>query len=123
MSTSIIIPLHNPGELLLPTLQRLVATTPEEAYEAVFVDCASDDGTPELLAQITDGAEVMSAPKSVGIAACVNRVLETTDSDFLVVAPVGIAYYPNWLNDLLGALESSPYATLQSSAGLEFVGI
>lgn len=112
MKTTIIIPLHNPGDSLIPTLQGLIATTDEDAYNVAFIDCGTTDGTREILTQLDGDVRIIDAPATAGIAKCVNAVLRESDSRNFIFIPVGFAFYPNWLQDTLNELEVSVLATM-----------
>jgi glycosyltransferase involved in cell wall biosynthesis len=113
-TTTIIIPLRNPGGALLPTLQGLIATTPEDAYNVVFIDCATTDGSREFVEQLEGDVRVVDAPANAGLAKWVNLVLNNSSNQSLrfIVVPVGFGLYPNWFQDTQTELDSSVLATM-----------
>jgi glycosyltransferase involved in cell wall biosynthesis len=123
-NTTIIIPLQNPGGALLPTLQGLVATAPEDAYDVVFINCESSDGSREFVEQLEGDIRVVDAPADAGLAKWVNLVLNNSSnqSQRFIVVPVGFGLYPSWFQDTQSELDASVLATM-SRNNVQLVGL
>jgi glycosyltransferase involved in cell wall biosynthesis len=107
VNATIIIPLKS-GDPLLPTLQGLIAATPDDDYEVIFVDAGMDDQTAEALVQIDGDMQVIRAQPDDGIAAFVNLALRTSDNPFFVVVPLPMQFSPGWLQEITTTLQRSP---------------
>lgn len=92
-SVSVVIPVYNPGPWIEPCIGSILAQSlPRSAFEAIFVDDGSTDGTAERLDRLAaaePGVRVMHGPPSgapgrprnIGIAAARGDYIQFLDAD------------------------------------------
>ncbi len=89
---SVVVPVRNAERTVEGTIQSLLALEyPEERLELIFVDNASTDGTPRILASYSDRLRCLVEPKrgasaarNRGISAARHAIVAFTDADCLV---------------------------------------
>jgi GT2 family glycosyltransferase len=86
----------------------------------LIVDNGSSDGSIEHVKSRWPSVEVLSLPENIGVAAALNRAVEATGGDYLALLNNDIELEPNWLADLLVALEAHPEAASASGKLLRF---
>jgi glycosyltransferase involved in cell wall biosynthesis len=96
-SVSVVIPVHN-GSARLPSLLDALAwqTAPKDAFEVIFVDDASTDGTAELIRDSAT-AEVVVSPRRGGAYAARNRGLARARADIVAFTDSDCIPAPNWI--------------------------
>jgi dolichol-phosphate mannosyltransferase len=106
MKLSVVIPAHNEADTIAETVQTIAARLAEEAipYEIVVVDDASQDATPEIIAQLAEadpGVRYLrnSYPNGFGFAVRAGLDAFTGDAVAIVMADLSdhpddlVAYY------------------------------
>jgi GT2 family glycosyltransferase len=115
----VIIPNYNGAELLPTCLDALRAQTRQD-FCVVVVDDGSTDGSRELLARRYPEAQVIVMPRNCGLAAAVNRAIEATGGEYVVLLNNDTEADPRWLERLVGTLERYPAYDFAASKLLLF---
>ena len=100
---SAIVPVWNGRELLLRLLDSLDAQT-EHAGELLVMDNGSTDGAPDIAC--ARGARVIAMGRNAGFAAAVNRGIEESRGDWLVVLNSDVVLAADYLARLLSAAKA-----------------
>ena len=79
-------------------------------YEAIVVDNGSTDESLDLLRRDYAWADVISLPHNVGYAGGCNAGLEAARGEVLVILNNDTEVEPDWLSELLAALQQHPEA-------------
>ncbi|MDR3637362.1 MAG: glycosyltransferase [Isosphaeraceae bacterium] len=103
-TTSIVIVTHNQLEYTRMCVESIRRLT-DEAYELIFVDNASTDGTVEYL-QALPGATVIANGENRGFPAGANQGIEAAGGDQVLLLNNDTVVTTSWLRRLLGALYS-----------------
>jgi len=99
-------------EVILPSL----AAQTYRDFEIVVVDNASTDDSIVYLQRSWSAARVVSAgPQNVGVTAALNVCVAAASGEFVALLNNDIELDPNWLGELVAALEHDPQ--LGSAAG------
>jgi len=127
---SIIIPVFNQISLTLKTLASLVSHTPP-CYEAIVVDDASTDATPELLSRLKH-LRYFRQEENRGFLDTANHGASLAKGEFLVFLNNDTLLTPGWLEALLAPFEDNekvgivgakllyPDGRLQEAGGIIF---
>lgn len=107
--TSIIIPTHNKRDYLAECVESIFAHT-VPPFELIVVDNASDDGTGEYLAKMSDRIRIVRNEKNLGFAGAVNQGLMKARGTTLLVLNNDAVVTSNWLDNLLTCLRQYPKA-------------
>lgn len=112
---SFIIPLYNCLPLTQAMLSSLRTTLPAElAYEIIWVDDGSTDGTRDWLASLDDPVfRILLNERNLGYAVSNNRAAAIARGEFLVLLNNDLVLQPGWLEPMLEA-----HAQLGDRAGL-----
>jgi len=90
---SVVIPAHNPGRYVEPTIRSILRQTmPKSRFEVVFVDDGSDDGTGPRLDRLareqanvrvihTSASGGPGRPRNIGLEAALGEYVQFLDSD------------------------------------------
>ncbi len=111
---SIIIPNWNGLRLLRPCLDALRAQTLAER-EVIVVDNASTDGSAEVLAAEYPEVRVLRLPRNLGYAGGCNAGIRSARGSVLVLLNNDTEVEPDWLAELLAALDRHPRAGAAAS--------
>ena len=104
MQVSFIIPLFNRLDLTREMLATLPPSLPVGlAYEILFVDDGSTDGTREWLATLPLPVRVILNESNAGYAAANNRGAAFAQGDLLVFLNNDLRFAPGWLEPMLHA--------------------
>jgi GT2 family glycosyltransferase len=108
LKLSFVIPLYNCLPLTQAMLASLRATLPSGlAYEIIFVDDGSTDGTREWLATLTDPPfRVVLNEKNLGYAGANNRGAALARGELLALLNNDLVLLPRWLELMLAAHRS-----------------
>jgi GT2 family glycosyltransferase len=79
-------------------------------YEAIVVDNGSTDQSLDLLRQGYDWVDVIALPHNLGYAGGCNVGLENAQGEILVILNNDTEVEPDWLSELLAALDRHPEA-------------
>jgi GT2 family glycosyltransferase len=111
---SFIIPLYDCLELTQAGLASLRATLPTDlAYEIIFVDDGSTDGTRPWLTTLGPPHRVVLNERNLGYAAANNRAAAIAQGEWLVLLNNDLVLLPGWFESLRRA-----HASLGPRAGL-----
>jgi GT2 family glycosyltransferase len=108
---SIIIPVYNALPLTKACLNSLYENTGGINFEVIVVDNASQDGTFEWLDEERNqhfNLKVFRMDKNIGFGLAVNIGLQHSKGKFLVILNNDTLVAPNWLDNLLSAIERDP---------------
>lgn len=97
----------NGMEHLKRFLPSVIATTPDN-IEIVVADNGSDDGSPEMLAELFPAVEVIRLDNNYGFAKGYNLALGPLDSDYFILLNSDVETTPDWCGPLVAALDSDP---------------
>jgi hypothetical protein len=115
----IAVPLHNGQPHVAAALGSLLAQT-ERDFRLVLVDDASTDGTADTaqeLAAADDRVVVHRNPSRLGMLENTRRAwalarAEAPEAEFVALASDHDRWHPDWLADLVAALDANPRAVL-----------
>ncbi len=110
---------YNGRELLDVILPSLAAQTYPNLAVTVL-DNGSSDGSPELVRERWPDVRVIALPHNVGVAAALNRGLETVQTELVALLNNDIELDPGWLEELVAHLETHPEAASASGKLLRF---
>jgi glycosyltransferase involved in cell wall biosynthesis len=110
------IPTFNRAELLREAIASVLAQT-FTAFRLVVSDNASDDNTPEVVRSFGDERiDYVRSERNVGAIGNLNRLIELTDTEFLVLLPDDDLLYPDHLQAAVELLERYETVGLAHSA-------
>lgn len=118
---TVLMPHRNHGHFLMESVPRILAQT-EPARELIIVDDASDDGSREALRDIAKREPrltVLYNDTHLGIAASINRVLATVETEYLLLAAADDSILPHMIATLRPILASYPRAPFCASTYVE----
>ena len=104
-----IIPNWN-GAAHLPACLDALAAQREAGFRTIVVDNGSSDGSLAVLARRDPPVGVIALPANLGYAGGCNVGLRRASSEFLVILNNDTQVEPDWLGELLAALEQHPEA-------------
>jgi len=105
---SLIVPVHNGLSYLRTMLETLRANTPDELYELILSDDASDAETKAFLMDLPGWARVEFVPENRGFAATCNSGAKLAHGEFLVFLNSDLEFRSGWLEAMLDAAELDP---------------
>jgi GT2 family glycosyltransferase len=106
---TVIIPNWN-GAAHLPACLDALAAQRSADFRTIVVDNGSSDRSLALLAHRDPPVEVIALPENLGYAGGCNVGLRRASSEFLVILNNDTQVEPDWLGELLAALEQHPEA-------------
>lgn len=101
------IPSYDRADLALVVLAALERQTYRD-FRAVLVDNGSRDGTVEAVRSRFPGARIVALPRNRGFAGAVNAGLRTSPSELVALLNNDAAPEPEWLAELVRALDAHP---------------
>jgi GT2 family glycosyltransferase len=108
------------GSELLPTALEAILGQRYEPVSITVVDNGSTDGSAELVRRRWPSVKLVQLPHNVGVAAGLNRGLEAGDAPFVALVNDDVQLDPDWLGELVGALEAHPGAASATGKMLSF---
>lgn len=111
---SVIIPNWNGLRLLRPCLRSLAGQTLAD-HEVIVVDNASTDGSAEALAAEFPAVRVLRQERNLGFAGGCNAGIRAARGEVVVLLNNDIEAEPDWLAELLAALDRHPRAGAAAS--------
>ena len=97
---SIVIPNFNGAKYLPDCFHSLlvaIKNCPQSSFEIILVDNASSDNSVDLFKSLNiSNNKFISLPKNFGFAAAVNRGIEASTHDFIVVCNNDLTLSPDW---------------------------
>ncbi|MGN6258032.1 MAG: glycosyltransferase family 2 protein [Solirubrobacterales bacterium] len=106
---SVIVPVHDRAGLTRRCLQRVLGDLPPDC-EAIVVDDASGDGTPQLLAELGEAVRPLRLERNSGFAAACNAGAAVSGGEHLVFLNNDTEPEPGWLEALLAYAAAHPAA-------------
>jgi glycosyltransferase involved in cell wall biosynthesis len=103
---SVVVPVRNPGDVLLRCLTALSDHTDDGGYETVIVDRDSDDGTGMLLDCLEGDVQVIRQTSDRGYSAAATEGVWTGRGEHVVLLPADVEVAPGWLGTALAQLDS-----------------
>jgi hypothetical protein len=97
----------NGKEYLEPCLRAVLAQTYHK-MEVVVVDNGSTDGSAELVVERFPGVRVLANDRNVGFAVANNQAIESTGTEFVALLNNDAIPDPEWLANLVTAMEEDP---------------
>ncbi len=118
---SVIIPNYN-GKRFLPTCLDALhqQTYPREQLEIILVDDASTDDSVPFVRQHYPDVRVVALPHNSGLAVACNRGVAAARGDVVVLLNNDTEVEPQWVEALVEALETHPWAGAAASKMLLF---
>jgi GT2 family glycosyltransferase len=110
---------YNGRELLDVILPSLAAQTYPHLTVTVL-DNGSSDGSAAYVRERWPEARVVALPQNVGVAAALNRGLETVETELVALLNNDIELEPRWLEQLVAQLRIHPEAASASGKLLRF---
>jgi GT2 family glycosyltransferase len=114
-SCSIIVPVFNHAELTRRCLETLLGQTSSIERELIVVDDASEDSTPDVLAELADEIVVVRRSENGGFAAACNDGAAAASAPFLVFLNNDTEPQNEWLAALVAYAERAPAAAVVGS--------
>ena len=115
-SVTVGIPTFNRAGLLRETIESVLGQTYSN-FRLIVSDNASTDETQEVVATLSDARlGYVRADKNIGMNANFNRLIELTESEFLMLLPDDDLLYPEYLNSVIKVLERNPRVGLVHTA-------
>jgi glycosyltransferase involved in cell wall biosynthesis len=113
---TVAIPTYNRATLLRETLESVLTQTYPK-FRLVISDNASTDETPEVVGSYSDGRiDYIRNQHNIGMIPNFNRLIELTDTEFLMLLPDDDRLYPDYLDAVIEILERNPRAGLAHTA-------
>ena len=97
----------NGMEHLKRFLPSVIATTPPD-IGIVVADNGSDDGSPEMLAEVFPGVEIIALNSNYGFAKGYNIALAQIEADYFILLNSDVETTAGWCEPLVSALDSNP---------------
>lgn len=115
----VVIPTHNGWTYLEHCLQALNHQTFKD-FRIIVADDASTDGTAHRFGDAHPSITLLQLPQNVGLAAAVNRALELSNSELVVLLNNDTEAEPDWLTNLVDVLDRHPKCAAVTSKLLLF---
>jgi GT2 family glycosyltransferase len=110
---------YNGAGLLDTALPSLLAQTyPRLAVRVI--DNGSTDGTEAHVRERWPQVDVLRIPENIGVAAALNRGVQSADGDLVALLNNDIELNPRWLEELVAAIGEHPRAASASGKMLRF---
>lgn len=110
---------YNGRELLDVILPSLAGQT-YPSLSVTVLDNGSGDGSAEHVRERWPDVQVVALPENVGVAAALNRGLESVETDLVALLNNDIELDPCWLEELVAHLLADPQAASSSGKMLRF---
>lgn len=104
---SIVIPNWNGGDYLARCLESVARQT-RPPFEVIVVDNGSTDSSNETAPSVFPGAKVIQLERNHGFSYAVNRGIDEAGSEWIVLLNNDVILEPDFLENLLAALERQP---------------
>jgi GT2 family glycosyltransferase len=111
---SVIVPNWN-GAQLLPTCLRALDRQTFRDFETLVVDNASTDGSRALLAREFPHIRMLALDTNRYFSGAVNAGIRATQSEIVVLLNNDTEAEPEWLMELVGALDAAPRAGMAAA--------
>jgi GT2 family glycosyltransferase len=108
---SVIVPNYNGAHYLEDCLSSLLEQS-FKALEIVVVDNASNDHSADLVRKQFPDVRLICLPSNRGFAAAVNKGLESTQGEYILILNNDTRTEPGFVSELYGALEDEPEAAM-----------
>jgi GT2 family glycosyltransferase len=105
---SVVIPVFNKSELTAQCLESIVKAGGDTPFEAIVVDDASTDATPEVLSKWANAVRVLRNPSNLGFAATCNRGAAAAVGKYLLFLNNDTIALRGWVDHLVHEVESHP---------------
>lgn len=119
LAASIIIPNWN-GLRHLPTCLDALRRQTRQDFEVIVVDNASTDGSQALMAEQYPEVLVLNMPRNVFFSGAVNAGIRIAKGGVLILLNNDTEAEPDWIAELLAALDEHPDAGMATSKLLLF---
>lgn len=116
---TVVIPTHN-GERLLPLCLDSLARQRYRDFRVVVVDNGSTDGSLRLLAERRPSPAVVQMGSNTGFAPAVNAGIRASSGEFVALLNNDTETHPDWLGELVEALDRSPAFAFCASKMVDF---
>ncbi len=104
---TVVIPVHDHWPVTADCLAAIAADRPDIAYEVVVVDDASDDDTPQRLAEVV-GVRVVRLDENAGFVGATNAGIAVARGRYVVLLNNDTVCSPGWLDALVATAEADP---------------
>lgn len=111
---------YNGRALLDVVVPSVLALRGVEDARVIVIDDGSSDGSAEHVRASWPTVEVLESPTNVGISASLNRAVAAAESELLALLNNDIELEPDWLSELIDALDAHPEAVSASGKLLRF---
>jgi glycosyltransferase involved in cell wall biosynthesis len=110
------IPTFNRADLLREAIESVLGQTYRN-FRLIVSDNASTDETQAVVASVSDARlEYVRADKNIGMIGNFNRVIELTETEFLMLLPDDDRLYPDYLRSVVDVLQRNPRVGLVHTA-------
>lgn len=103
---SIIMPVYNGVESTRQCLEALVENTPDDLYEIIIIDNASNDGTGDFLATLEGDIKVIRNTENLGFTRACNQGAQAASGEFLIFLHNDTIPHANWLTELVDVADA-----------------
>jgi GT2 family glycosyltransferase len=111
---------YNGRQLLEVVLPSLVTQSYRDFETVVVDDCSTDDSVRYLHEQYPEVRIVVTGTANVGVAAALNIAVRSTQSELVALLNNDIELDPDWLGELVTALDHHPEASSASCKLLNY---
>ncbi|HEX3872627.1 MAG TPA: glycosyltransferase family 2 protein, partial [Solirubrobacteraceae bacterium] len=91
-----------------------------DSFTIVIVDNGSSDGTAEHVRDRWPDVDLIEIPENVGVAAALNRGVAAAPGEYIALLNNDLELEPDWLGELVGALDRHPGAASATGKLLNF---
>jgi GT2 family glycosyltransferase len=111
---------YNGRELLEVILPSLAAQRYRDFETVVIDDCSTDDSLEYLREAWPDARVVLTGASNVGVSAALNVAVGAVTSEFVALLNNDIELDPEWMGELVGALDAHPQAATAAGKLLSY---
>lgn len=111
---------YNGRELLEVILPSLAAQRYRDFETVVIDDCSTDDSLEYLRESWPDARVVVTGASNVGVSAALNVAVGAVASEFVALLNNDIELDPEWMGELVGALDAHPQAATAAGKLLSY---
>jgi GT2 family glycosyltransferase len=108
------------GRALLDVILPSLASQTYPNLAVTVLDNGSSDGSADYVRDRWPAARVVALPENVGVAAALNRALETVETELVALLNNDVELEPRWLEELVAHLGAHPEAASASGKLLRF---